>query len=109
MYCMSHMHAHRKHTARRSSSSEIRQLLGAALGGGARLDEVRVLLLPSLAAGLVSASATALPPADSHSLCRALATPSGELQRRAVASQPDGTPLERTLVAIGLACSRRAG
>ena len=27
MYCMSYMHAHRKHTARRSSSSEIRQLL----------------------------------------------------------------------------------
>eukprot|EP00964_Phaeocystis_antarctica_P109524 scaffold73971_cov64-Phaeocystis_antarctica.AAC.4 len=80
------------------SSSEIRQLLGAALGGGIQLSEVRVLLLPSLAAGLISTSATALPPADSHSLCRALATPSVELQIRGAASQPGDTPLERTLV-----------
>ena len=92
------LHVHCNHAARRSSSSEIRQLLSAALGGGIQLGEVRVLLLPSLAAGLISASATALPPADSHSLCRALATPSVELQIRGAASQPGDTPLERTLV-----------
>ena len=92
------LHVHCNHAARRSSSSEIRQLLSAALGGGIQLGEVRVLLLPSLAAGLISASATALPPADSHSLCRALATPSVELQIRGAASQPSDTPLERTLV-----------
>merc|ERR1740139_29379 len=36
------------------SSSEIRQLLGTTLGAHTRLADVRVLLLPSLAASLVS-------------------------------------------------------
>ena len=70
-----------------SSSSEIRQLLGTTLGAHTRLADVRVLLLPSLAASLVSASATALPPTENHALCRALATPSVALQQRGAAEQ----------------------
>ncbi len=72
------------------SAAEIRRLLGEGPEGG-------VLLLPSLAAHVVSASATALSPSANHTLCRALCTPSPRLQQRAQAGQPGHTPLERTL------------